>query len=108
MLVMAGRANQSATEIRAVRLALGLSQRQFAARLGVSLESYRPWDSGRRGAPQDVLERAVAAVNGRDLADLPMSLAALAKILTISDGELTAAERNAARAGDVDEISLDL
>ena len=34
--------------MRTYRRALGLSQSAFAARLNVPLETYRPWDAGRR------------------------------------------------------------
>ena len=37
--------------LRACRIALGQSQAAFAAMLGVSPESYRTWDAGRRATP---------------------------------------------------------
>ena len=37
--------------LRECRIALGRSQAAFAAMLGVSLESYRTWDAGRRATP---------------------------------------------------------
>jgi hypothetical protein len=43
--------------LRQCRYALALSI-QFAAQLGVSLETYRTWDSGRRPVRPDVLARA--------------------------------------------------
>ena len=46
------------TEIRRLRLALQLSQPQFAQRLGVSAETYRTWDSGRRSIPDAWLDKA--------------------------------------------------
>jgi DNA-binding transcriptional regulator YiaG len=49
-------------EIRGLRLRLQLSQPQFAALLGVSAETYRTWDSGRRVVPGTWL------VNARELA----------------------------------------
>jgi transcriptional regulator with XRE-family HTH domain len=76
-----------------VRLAFGLSQRQFAARLGVSLESYRPWDAGRRETPEDVIRRALALVAGADV-DAPIPLAALSRIRRINKGTLRAAARD--------------
>jgi DNA-binding transcriptional regulator YiaG len=53
------------SEIRGLRLRLRLSQPQFAALLGVSAETYRTWDSGRRVAPPAWLDkaRALAAAN---------------------------------------------
>ena len=37
--------------LRECRIALGQSQAAFAAMLGVSHESYRTWDAGRRATP---------------------------------------------------------
>lgn len=53
------------SEIRGLRLRLQLSQPQFAALLGVSSETYRTWDSGRRTVPDLWLNkaRALAATN---------------------------------------------
>jgi DNA-binding transcriptional regulator YiaG len=79
--------------VRRVRLTLGLPQREFAARLGVSLESYRPWDSGRRDAPDDVARRALALVRGTNV-DVPMPLSALCQLLRINEGTLRAAARD--------------
>ncbi|PWT81411.1 MAG: hypothetical protein C5B57_10535 [Blastocatellia bacterium] len=47
-----------ATTMRECRLALNESQAAFAARLGVSKESYRTWDSGRRTPPKAILTKA--------------------------------------------------
>ena len=44
--------------MRTYRRALGLSQSAFAAQLNVPLETYRPWDSGRREPPPQLLTRA--------------------------------------------------
>src|SRR5690349_10299931 len=49
-------------ELRELRRAIGLGQREFAALLSISLETYRPWDSGRRVASATVLQRARKAV----------------------------------------------
>ena len=46
------------SEIRRLRLNLQLSQPQFARVLGVSAETYRTWDSGRRTIPDTWLTRA--------------------------------------------------
>src|SRR5262245_5238718 len=87
---MSGRIDDGGTRVRRVRLALGLSQRQFAACLGVSLESYRPWDAGRRETPEDLMRRALALVKGANV-DAPLPLAALSRILRINKGTLRAA-----------------
>ena len=47
-------------ELRAFRRSIGLSQKQFATRLGVPVETLRTWDSGRRPGPAPVLRRAHA------------------------------------------------
>ena len=46
--------------LRECRIALGQSQAAFAAMLGVSPESYRTWDAGRRATPPKMLARARA------------------------------------------------
>ena len=52
--------------LRECRIALGQSQAAFAAMLGVSPESYRTWDAGRRATPPKVLARAKALAAHRD------------------------------------------
>ena len=52
----------SVNELRALRRATGLGQREFAAELAVALETFRTWDSGRRPVPTPVLQKARAAV----------------------------------------------
>ena len=52
----------SMSELRVLRRAIGLGQREFAALLSIPLETYRPWDSGRRVVPVGVLQRAREAV----------------------------------------------
>ncbi len=50
------------SELRDLRRATGLGQREFAALLSVALETFRTWDSGRRGVPTQMLQRARAVV----------------------------------------------
>jgi DNA-binding transcriptional regulator YiaG len=67
------------TPLRNCRLAVGLSQSEFAARLGASVETYRSWDSGRRPTPALMLEKALQwsqSAAGNQLLSLPR-LAAL-------------------------------
>ena len=45
-------------EFRELRSRLGLSQARFADLLGVSADTYRSWDSGRRAAPAGLLAKA--------------------------------------------------
>ena len=52
--------------LRACRIELGQSQAAFAAMLGVSPESYRTWDAGRRATPPKVLARARALATHQD------------------------------------------
>ena len=64
--------------LRECRIALGKSQAAFAARLGVSPESYRTWDAGRRATPPKMLARARALATHRDdHALLPLPVLAL-------------------------------
>jgi len=45
-------------EVRDLRRTIGLGQGEFAALLSVPLETFRPWDSGRRAIPIALLQRA--------------------------------------------------
>ena len=64
--------------LRECRIALGKSQAAFAAMLGVSPESYRTWDAGRRATPPKILARARALATHRDdHALLPLPVLAL-------------------------------
>ena len=64
--------------LRECRHALGASQAAFAAVLGVSHESYRTWDAGRRATPPKILARARALATHRDeRALLPLPVLAL-------------------------------
>ena len=64
--------------LRECRIALGKSQAAFAALLGVSAESYRTWDAGRRATPPLVMVRArVIATHRDDHALLPLPVLAL-------------------------------
>ena len=82
------------SELREIRGALGLSQRVLATRLGVSTESFRVWESGRRLVPDDVRERA-AHLARLSQSSFPMALSTLAKVLGVSEMTL----RNAVRSG---------
>ena len=64
--------------LRECRIALGQSQAAFAAMLGVSPESYRTWDAGRRATPPKLLARALAlATHRNDQELLPLPVLAL-------------------------------
>jgi DNA-binding transcriptional regulator YiaG len=81
------------TTIRKLRLATKLSQAEFAKRLGVSLESCRLWDSGRRNAPAAALDQARAlAAAGPD--DVARKLPDLARLLGVSVYRLREAARD--------------
>lgn len=60
--------------LRYCREILQISQAAFAQQLEVPVESYRPWDSGRRRTPEAVLRRARALArypNDTELLPLP-------------------------------------
>ena len=64
--------------MRTYRRALGLSQSAFAAQLNVPLETYRPWDAGRREPPPQLLTRARTLAGYPDeTALLPLPVLAL-------------------------------
>jgi transcriptional regulator with XRE-family HTH domain len=86
-------------EIRIIRLRLQLSQAQFATLLGVSVETYRTWDSGRRLVPNESLDRARAVATTND-PDRLWSLGELATELgvhvrTLRDADLPPLIRHA-------------
>lgn len=60
MAVLRSRTRTALLTLRQCRQALELSQSSFAAELGVPVETFRTWDSGRRPARRDVLTRANA------------------------------------------------
>ncbi len=79
--------------LRQCRQALSLSQADFAAQLGVPLETYRTWDSGRRPARLDVLTKANAlALPADPHASLP--LATIARLIHVHVRTLNAAARD--------------
>jgi DNA-binding transcriptional regulator YiaG len=81
------------TPLRSLRLATKVSQSVFAGRLGVSLDAYRPWDSGRREPPAEILVKAQALANVGAY-DLPLALPILAKLLGVSVLRLREAARD--------------
>ena len=82
------------SDIRDVRLRLRLSQTQFAALLGVSGETYRTWDSGRRPVAAAWLDKAQVLAATHDPSRL-WSLQELATELGVDVRTL----RDAARTG---------
>jgi DNA-binding transcriptional regulator YiaG len=80
-------------ELRALRRAADLGQREFAALLSVPLETLRTWDSGRRSIPLPVLRRAEAAVAHRLRQRQELPLAVLARELHVHVRTLQAAAR---------------
>ena len=79
--------------LRECRIALGKSQAAFAAMLGVSPESYRTWDAGRRATPPQVMARARALATHRDARAL-LPLPVLALLIGVHVKTLRAAARD--------------
>ena len=79
--------------LRECRIALGKSQAAFAALLGVSAESYRTWDAGRRATPPKLLARARALATHRDDHEL-LPLPVLALLIGVHVKTLRAAARD--------------
>jgi DNA-binding transcriptional regulator YiaG len=48
---------KDASALREIRTRLNLSQAECAAALGVAIETFRTWDSGRRPAPEGVIDK---------------------------------------------------
>jgi DNA-binding transcriptional regulator YiaG len=79
--------------LRQCRHALALSQADFAAQLGVSLETYRTWDSGRRPVRSETLTRAnELALRQNPHALLPLD--ALARLIHVHVRTLHAAAKD--------------
>ena len=66
--------------MRTYRRALGLSQSAFAARLNVPLETYRPWDAGRREPWPTMLRPSFPRVSHPRLAQAIPSIACIAQV----------------------------
>ena len=79
--------------LRECRIALEKSQAAFAAMLGVSSESYRTWDAGRRATPPQILARARALATHRDEHAL-LPLPVLALLIGVHVKTLRAAARD--------------
>lgn len=80
-------------ELRELRRAIGLGQREFAALLSIPLESFRPWDSGRRVVSAAVLQRAREAVTHHQWQSELLPLDRLAQELHVHLRTLQAAAR---------------
>jgi DNA-binding transcriptional regulator YiaG len=76
--------------LKAIRTRLRLSQAECAAALGVSVESFRAWDAGRRTPPAVVVRRAEALATKRPSRDR-LSLPLLAQELHVHVRTLRAA-----------------
>src|SRR5687768_2168040 len=83
----------SMNELRDLRRATGLGQREFAAELAVALETFRTWDSGRRPVPAPLLRRARAVVTQHARRTEPLPLDRLACELKVHIRTLQAAAR---------------
>jgi DNA-binding transcriptional regulator YiaG len=80
--------------LRKCRNRLRLSQAAFAAKLGVLLETYRTWDSGRRESPANIVTLARQLAAGPS-DDEPVPLVLLAPLIGVHVRTL----RHAARMG---------
>jgi DNA-binding transcriptional regulator YiaG len=93
MAVIKPRAPLAPWSIRQCREALALSQSTFSAQLGVSLETYRTWDSGRRQPRFDVLTRANELAL-RSKPDVLLPLETLARLIHVHVRTLHAAAKD--------------
>jgi DNA-binding transcriptional regulator YiaG len=101
--------------LRRCREILALSHVEFASQLGVPLETYRTWDSGRRSVRDTILARARALAAQHDRR-APLSLDTLALILHVhvrtlrtaaQDGRLRASYNTVAFGKPVPRATLD-
>lgn len=79
--------------LRDCREMLQISQAAFARQLRVPVESYRPWDSGRRTPPAAVVQRARGLAGHTDDTEL-LPLRALAALVGVHVRTLHAAARD--------------
>ncbi len=77
--------------LRELRRAIGLGQREFAALVSIPLETFRPWDSGRRVVSLAVRQRAREVVAHRQRQNERLPLDRLAKELHVHVRTLQAA-----------------
>ncbi len=80
--------------MRRLREQTGCSQRVFAAALGVSAETYRTWDSGRRAVPLAWMEKARALAAEHAARQDFLTLPSLARELGVHRRTLEAAVRD--------------
>ncbi len=80
-------------ELRGLRRAVGLGQREFAQQLSVGLETFRTWDSGRRAIPVSVMQRARQLVADLGQQNELLPLDQLASSLNVHVRTLQAAAR---------------
>ena len=83
----------AASVLREIRTQLGLSQAECAKALGVAVETFRTWDSGRRRAPGAIVCQARTLKAKRPLRDL-VPLQVLADELHVHVRTLRAAARD--------------
>jgi len=71
------KSSMTPSALRAIRNRLGLSQAECAAALGVAVETFRAWDSGRRTPPAAIVRRAETLTVNRPANErLPLHLLA--------------------------------
>jgi DNA-binding transcriptional regulator YiaG len=80
-------------ELRRLRRNAGLSQREFAERLDVPLNTFRMWDSGLRRPPAQIVAQAREALAAQARQRQLLPLAELAKELGVHVRTLQAAAR---------------
>jgi DNA-binding transcriptional regulator YiaG len=78
---------------RQLRREVGLSQPDFATLVGISAESCRAWDSGRRPLPAKILQSIRTTVRQRSHGQKPMRLSQLARELGLNVHTVRAAVR---------------
>lgn len=81
------------TALRELRRAADLSQQEFAALIGVPLNTFRMWDSGLRPVPQHVLLRSRVAATAHMRNAERLSLDNLAREFGMHERTLRAAAR---------------
>ena len=91
--IVVGVSEQRRSILRDCREILQISQAAFAEQLGVPVESYRTWDSGRRTPPGEVVQRARGLAGHPDDTEL-LPLGALAALVRVHVRTLHSAARD--------------
>ena len=100
--------DQRAAELRRLRLAAGLSQREVGERAGVSQSNIAAYEAGRRPMSEDMIERIVRAMRRRPSEALRAHRSEVERIATRHGATAVHVFGSVARGEDGPESDVDL